>query len=198
MGKKEVSFKLMGDKIRDLRREKKISSTILAESIGVTPAYISQIERNIVEPSLPVLRNLAKALNVELLFLFEYEAPTDVLITSTGNVMEKTISQANAKYQILTPMRLYNGVKPDMSVMIVKIAGEKTDYDEMVTHDFVEFCYVLEGCIEYRTDKKNYHLSEGDSIYIKRNVPHLLYNPSRKEAKLLAVLGNIHPHLQTR
>lgn len=196
MSKEEASFKLKGERIRELRREKELSSTALADLIGVTPAYISQIERNMVEPSLSVLRKLARALDVELLFLFASEAPADVLVTAEEDAPERTFPQANAKYQLMMPLSLKNGDKPDMSVMLVKLEGGKTDYDEPVIHDFVEFCYVLEGCIEYRTDKRSYLLSEGDSIYIKRNVPHLLYNPGTKEAKLFAVLGNIHPHLQ--
>ncbi|MFB5682296.1 helix-turn-helix domain-containing protein [Paenibacillus terreus] len=182
--------------MRDLRREKQLSSTALADLTGVTPAYISQIERNLAEPSLSVLRKLAQALDVELLFLLEYDTPSDVLITTVNDAVEQTFAQAHAKYQLLTPVRLKNGDKPDMSVVLVKIDAHKTDYDEMVTHDFEEFCHVLEGCIEYRTDKRTYRLEEGDSIYIKKNVPHLLYNPGTQEAKLLAVLGNIHPHLQ--
>ncbi len=75
---KNVSFKLKGEKIRDLRRERGLSSTVLAELIGVTPAYISQIERNWAEPSLSIFRKLAKTLNVELLSLLEFEAPSEI------------------------------------------------------------------------------------------------------------------------
>ncbi|MFP7335230.1 XRE family transcriptional regulator [Shouchella clausii] len=193
---KDVSFKLNGEKIRELRRERGLSSTVLGEMIGVTPAYISQIERNLAEPSLSVFRKLATTLNVELLSLLEFEAPSEVLITAEEETIVKTFPEAHAKYRLLSPPQLKNGEKPDMSVMVVEIAAKQTDYDEMVTHDFVEFCYVLEGCIEYRTGSRTYSLSEGDSIYLKANVPHFVYNPGMQEAKLVAVLGNIHPHVQ--
>ncbi|WP_059050945.1 helix-turn-helix domain-containing protein [Paenibacillus senegalimassiliensis] len=191
----ESSFKLNGEKIRELRRERAWSSTALAEYIDVTPAYISQIERNLVEPSLSVLRKLAKALNVELLALMEYGAPEGVFI-STGEQEERTFPQAHAKYQLRTPAVLKSGEKPDISFMVVKIESGQTDYDEMVCHDFVEFCYVLEGCIEYRTPKRTYRLEEGDSIYIQKNVSHLLYNPGPEVATLVGVLGSLHPHWQ--
>lgn len=169
---------------------------MLADLVGVTPAYISQIERNLAEPSLSVLRQLANILNVELLFLLEYEAPLDILVTTEEETTARSFLQANAKYRLMTPSRLKDGSKPDMSVILVRLEAQQADYDEMVSHDFEEFCYVLEGCIEYRTDKRTYYLSEGDSIYLKKNVPHLVYNPGEREAKLFAVLGNIHPHLQ--
>ncbi|WP_281425588.1 helix-turn-helix domain-containing protein [Paenibacillus montaniterrae] len=182
--------------MRELRQAKGLSSTVLADLVGVTPAYISQIERNLAEPSLSVLRQLANILNVELLFLLEYEAPLDILVTTEEETTARSFQQANAKYRLMTPSRLKDGSKPDMSVILVRLEAQQADYDEMVSHDFEEFCYVLEGCIEYRTDKRTYYLSEGDSIYLKKNVPHLVYNPGEREAKLFAVLGNIHPHLQ--
>ncbi|WP_018751132.1 helix-turn-helix domain-containing protein [Paenibacillus sanguinis] len=192
----ESSFKLNGEKIRELRRARAWSSTVLAEYIEVTPAYISQLERNLVEPSLSVLRKLAKALNVELLALLEYGAPEGVFISTGEQEEERTFPQAHAKYQLRTPAMLKTGEKPDMSFMVVKIEAGKTDYDEMVSHEFVEFCYVLEGCIEYRTRQRTYRLEEGDRIYIQKNVSHLLYNPGPKEAKLFGVLGSLHPHWQ--
>lgn len=185
------SFQLIGKKIRHIRQQQKMTSTVLAERIGVTPAYISQIERDLAEPSLSVLRKLAQALNVELIYLFSNETPTDIMITKPDHIIEHTIAEAQARYQMLTPLELSNKEKPDMSVMIVRIEAGKSDYDEFVVHDYVEFTCVLEGNIEYRTEQKTYYLKEGDSIYLKRNTPHLVYNFGDVEAKLLAVLGNV-------
>ncbi|MDO3408951.1 XRE family transcriptional regulator [Saccharibacillus sp. CPCC 101409] len=196
MSERSVSFQLKGERIRELRRRLNLSSTALAERMGVTPAYISQIERDLAEPSLSVLRRLAGALNVDLPALLEYEAPADTRITSAGDAAWHTFAQANAKYRMLTPASLKNGARPELTVMLVGFEAGKTDYDEKVVQDFEEFCYVLEGCIEYRTDKRSYLLEEGDSIYIKKNVPHLLYNPGQREARLLGVLGSVHPHLR--
>lgn len=190
------SFQLIGNRIRDIRQQREMSTTVLAEKIGVTPAYISQIERNLAEPSLSVLRKLARELNVELIFLFANDTPADVMVTDPDHVIERNVAEAQARYQLLTPLLLKDQEKPDLSVMIVKIGARQSDYDEFVAHDYVEFTCVLDGCIEYRTERKTYFLKEGDSIYLKRNVPHLLYNPGKTEAKLLAVLGNIHHRMK--
>ncbi len=195
MDKQTKAFRLEGKRIRDLRLMQEMSTTILAEKTGVTAAYISQIERNLAEPSLSVLRKLAQALHVELLYLFADDTPADVKITSAETASFHTVAEAAARYRVLSPLQLKNGQKPEMSVMVVCLGGGESDYQEYVTHDYAEFVTVLSGIMEYHTEKKVYRLEEGDSFYLKPHIPHLLHNPGQEEAKLLAVLGNIHPNI---
>jgi transcriptional regulator with XRE-family HTH domain len=54
----------VGDFIRDLRRNAKISLRQLAEQAGVSNPYLSQIERGLRKPSAEVLQQLASALRV--------------------------------------------------------------------------------------------------------------------------------------
>lgn len=191
MSSEVKSFQLIGKRIRETRLEQDMSSNELAEKIGVTPAYISQIERNMAEPSLSVLRKLAQALKVELIFLFANDTPSDIMITDPEQKQENTVAEARAKYQMLSPLQLKDNQKPELSVMLVTIEAGQSDYEEFVAHDYAEFTTVLEGCIEYCTHKKRHLLQEGDSIYLKRKVSHLLHNPGNTQAKLLAVLGNL-------
>ncbi|NJP31476.1 helix-turn-helix domain-containing protein [Micromonospora thermarum] len=54
----------VGEFIRDLRRNAKISLRQLAEQAGVSNPYLSQIERGLRKPSAEVLQQLASALRV--------------------------------------------------------------------------------------------------------------------------------------
>jgi transcriptional regulator with XRE-family HTH domain len=54
----------IGDFIRDLRRNAKISLRQLADQAGVSNPYLSQIERGLRKPSAEVLQQLAGALRV--------------------------------------------------------------------------------------------------------------------------------------
>lgn len=185
------SLKLLGEKIRNIRQEKGLNLNEFADSVGVTSAYISQIERDLIEPSLSVLRDIAKVLDIEISLLFTNELPSDVLITKQDNRKKVNLLDGNAKFQFLMPSKLVNGEKPDMSFMIVNLEGKKKDHSEFAIHNSTEFTLVLEGCIEYQTEKGNYRLFEGDSIYIKKEVPHLLYNPYEEEAVILAAIVSV-------
>ena len=57
---------MIGEKIKAIRREKRITAKELAERVEVTPGYISQIERDLISPSLSVLMRIADAIETPL------------------------------------------------------------------------------------------------------------------------------------
>ncbi len=63
--------KLLGEKIKEIRKSRKITQAELAELINVDSKYISRIETSNASPSLEVVHNIAKALNVQEKDLFD-------------------------------------------------------------------------------------------------------------------------------
>jgi len=59
-----ASSKDVGDFIRDLRRNARISLRQLAAQAGVSNPYLSQIERGLRKPSAEILQQIAKALRI--------------------------------------------------------------------------------------------------------------------------------------
>jgi XRE family transcriptional regulator, master regulator for biofilm formation len=56
---------MIGDRVKLLRQEKKISLTELAEKAGVAKSYLSSLERNLqTNPSIQFLEKIAAVLNV--------------------------------------------------------------------------------------------------------------------------------------
>jgi transcriptional regulator with XRE-family HTH domain len=53
-------------KVRLLRKQKKLSQQEFSEIVGIDRTYASQIERAIANPSLLVILSIAKALNVHV------------------------------------------------------------------------------------------------------------------------------------
>ncbi|MGG1017349.1 helix-turn-helix transcriptional regulator [Bacillus subtilis] len=66
--------KSLGENIRRLRKEKKLTLTDVSSSIGISHSYLSRIERNLQKPSLDVIENLSAHLNVPKSDLF----PNDI------------------------------------------------------------------------------------------------------------------------
>lgn len=56
---------LTGKKIKKARKNAKLTQNELAEKVGVHVSYISRIERGVVNPSIEVIGNIAKALKVK-------------------------------------------------------------------------------------------------------------------------------------
>lgn len=67
------SKELLGERIRELRKGLKMSQEQLSELVDVDPRYISRIELGKCFPSLETLENIARALQVAMRELFDYE-----------------------------------------------------------------------------------------------------------------------------
>ena len=61
-----IDYKIIGTRIREIRKSKNLTQEKLAEMSGVEPSNISHIERAATKLSLPTLINIANALDVTL------------------------------------------------------------------------------------------------------------------------------------
>ncbi|MDQ5954948.1 MAG: hypothetical protein QG583_876 [Patescibacteria group bacterium] len=59
------SQKQIGENIKKIREQRGTTQEELADKVGVHVSYISRIERGVVNPSVEVLENIAKALKVK-------------------------------------------------------------------------------------------------------------------------------------
>lgn len=65
----------IGSRLRKLRREKHMSLTVLANKSGVSTGLISQIERDLVAPSVVSLYHIAQALDTDISYFFSSSVP---------------------------------------------------------------------------------------------------------------------------
>lgn len=65
--------KLLGERIKELRKSRRLSQDKLSEQIGIDPKHLSRIEVGSGYPSLSTLEKIAIALNVEIKEFFEFE-----------------------------------------------------------------------------------------------------------------------------
>jgi transcriptional regulator with XRE-family HTH domain len=65
--------KLIGSRIKQLRRTRNYSQEKMAEIAGINPKYLSSIERGEENPTLDLFIRLAQALKVDLREFFEIE-----------------------------------------------------------------------------------------------------------------------------
>ena len=60
----------LGADLRSLRKSRGLTLSLLAKIIGKSVGWLSQVERNLSEPSINDLRDLAKALDIRMSMLF--------------------------------------------------------------------------------------------------------------------------------
>lgn len=68
----KTTKELLGARIKELRKARRLSQDQLSEKINIDPKHLSRIEVGKSYPSLDTLEKIAKALNVEIKDLFEF------------------------------------------------------------------------------------------------------------------------------
>ncbi len=64
----------LGDRIRDCRKERQLTLTELSKRTGVSPSFLSSVERDLKKPSLGLLKKIGSHLNVSLSYLMRGES----------------------------------------------------------------------------------------------------------------------------
>lgn len=64
-----INYKLIGERIKNKRKEARLTQEQLAERLSVTVGYVSQIERGITKPNLEMLSEICILLNCDIPFL---------------------------------------------------------------------------------------------------------------------------------
>lgn len=179
-------LRVLGGKIKAFRLSRKLKLADLSEHASCTSAYISQIERGLVSPSISVLKNIANALGVRLvdLFLTDDHQEDDVIVRN------------NCGYEIRYPRgdsSIYLLVKHlDGKFMepLIKILRPKEGSDGLYSHSgSQEFGYVLSGEFDLMIEENVDTLRKGDSFYFNSSRPHGFVNNGKEVAEILWVIS---------
>lgn len=167
---------LQGSKIRELRKAKNLTLKDLAEKTGLSTSLLSQIERNLVDPTVTTFWKICETLQVPINYFFQdMEEDSLVVRRESRRIME--LSNGNVRYHQLTPNK--NG---KVEFILVEIQpGERTDA-ELVSHSGEECGFVIRGQLIVNLDGREYFLNEGDSIHFSSTIPHRYINPGNLPA----------------
>ncbi len=77
----------LGQRIRQLRSERKMSQEELAFKAGISPAHLGQIERAIKNPTVDTVGKIAAALNVPMTAMFSNDPLSSSAVS--GSTVEK-------------------------------------------------------------------------------------------------------------
>ena len=178
---------MLGDRIRALRADHNMTQTNLAERVGVTASYISMLERGLVDPSLSTLRKISQVFSLPMSALIDEAEDDNAVVVFKEGTGRQLWAKDHTLYEYRTPRSIT--ARGDIEVLRSEIAAGEYDFGEMICHDQVECTYVLEGNLQVITRAGVYHLAAGDSIYLKKNIPHRFYNEGKGVLKLLSCLG---------
>ncbi len=175
----------MGQKIRQLRLDNRLTLEEASERAGCTPGFLSQVERNQAVPSISMLYSIAHALNVEVTYFF----PKMTSGTKVVRAGERDVFRFEGSFIIYS---LLSTQFPDRKLESLLVQMDPVDgappADEFRSHPGEEFAHVLEGTLRLWIGDETYDLHPGDSVHFKSTVKHRLENPGETPVVALWVL----------
>ena len=177
----------ISNRIKEIRREKNITVQELADRVSVSKGLISQIENNRTVPSLLVLVNIIRSLEVDLNQFFK-----DI---TSSNALPPVIIKRKAEYESFEKeqafgflyQRIFTKTIKNSTVDIVLLELEPDASRPMVVTEAFEYKYILSGKVDYIFEDQKYTLSEGDSMLFDGRLPHTPKNPTDQKAIMLII-----------
>lgn len=161
----------LGEKIKSIRKSKDYTLKQLSDLTGLSLGFLSNVERDLNSPSISNLQQICSALGINLMEILSDETT------------EKPVTRMNEREEIfnndktsLKVERLLSG-KESLNGIAITIEEKSSFHELSWGHGFDEIGIVIKGELEIELDSTLYHLSEGDSIFIKENTPHRYRNP---------------------
>ncbi|MGB8990540.1 MAG: helix-turn-helix domain-containing protein [Desulfobaccales bacterium] len=177
----------LGLRLKEFRLRRGLSQTELARLVGVTASTISQVESNLIYPSLPALMKMAEALAVDLTSFFEdRQEGTGRLIFTAADAVEvkfPNVPDGAVQARLLYPVDFEVKAEP----YLIEITPKATLPAHFFFHKGEEVGYVLSGRLQVRVGKGVHHLKTGDMIYLTSEIPGEWRNPGPSVARLLWV-----------
>ena len=180
----------IGQKIRRLRKEERLTLQDLSDLSGLSKPLLSQIENDQVIPPIATLLKIAKGLKVGIHFFFEEEEDRQKLVLLRSGEQKSSRrrsgndSPQNYLYHSLAPGMRQKSMEP----FLVEFEAGSWDDSLLYRHDGEEFIYLLEGELEFHYGKEIMILKSGDSIYYDSSESHGYISHGSEKAKAVAVL----------
>jgi transcriptional regulator with XRE-family HTH domain len=171
----------IGNQIRNLRSEKRLTLKDLGERTGVSPSMLSLVERGKTSPSIGTLVAISAALGVHMSDLIVDDESSSEELVSRHKNQDSFTTSFGVQRTILRVDRI-RGVE----IAINEYEPETGSALSPTHHPGYEYGVVLKGRLTVELEGEGKHeLRAGDLISYPSKVPHRIWNHSSGHVKAL-------------
>lgn len=165
----------VGHQVRDLRKAKGLTIPALAKKVGRSTGWLSQIERNLSPVTIPNLKLISEALDVQITWFFQGNAiapedERDFIVRKDGR-RQLRYTGAGVTEELLSP-NLNREIE-----MVLTTLEPGASSGEPYSRKGEEAGYVLSGVLELTVGVKTQTLNPGDSFAFESAIAHRCHNP---------------------
>jgi len=173
----------IGPKIRAVRLKKGLKLKDVARETGLSVSLISKVENNNTSPSLSTLIKLSNFLGMDAGYILgDSEKKKISVVCHKEDRKVWTSDDYKIHFELLNPS-LRNKRFEVVQARLKRFEVPSERY----THEGDEFGMVLKGEIKVELGDEVHVLKEGDSIYFRSTVPHVIYGVDPEGSEVLWV-----------
>ncbi|RKD25479.1 transcriptional regulator, XRE family with cupin sensor [Caminicella sporogenes DSM 14501] len=175
----------IGKKIKQLRTNKKLTLKDLSNMTNLSTGFLSQLERGLTTIAIDSLEKIAKALEVNLSYFFDFHGKKNKshIIRSYEQTVFQVKSDQFIQYHLSNDIENAQILPRLIEILPMTIEENINEYQ----HEGEEFIYVLEGILTLFINHQRYDLYPGDSAYFHSTYPHNWVNYTNKLVKIITV-----------
>jgi len=175
---------LVGARVRELRRARRLTLAKLAAETGLSIGYISQIERDLASPSVAALSSLANALDVTIGWFLDSGGGGDP--SGEGAVVVRREARRRLSFKSgVSDELLCPDLLGKLALLRCVLAPGASSGDRLYDHEGEEGGYVEAGELDLTIEDAVYHLRAGDSFRFASSRPHRYSNPGSVETVVI-------------
>jgi transcriptional regulator with XRE-family HTH domain len=175
----------LGADLRALRKSRGLTLIDMAEGLGRSVGWLSQVERDMSDPSIGDLREIAGLLKVPMSMLFRHEAAP---AHEVGYVVRKGTRRPMGSHTAGLVEELLSPDLTDDFEMVHSTFEPHSDIAKPVMRPTQEVGYLISGKLDLDIDGKLFHIFPGDSFRIKGE-PFRWLNPYDEPAVAVWVIA---------
>ena len=181
----EAAAEHVGPRLKQLRKQRRITLTALAEATGISKSTLSRLETGQRRPTLELLLALSRM----------YRVPLDDLVAApdVGDPRVR-LKPDRVKGRIVIPL-----TRQPEGMQAWKIVIPRTKVDpEPRAHDGHEWIYVLSGHMRLVLADQDWVLGPGEVAEFDTKVPHWFGSTGEGPAEILSIFGRPGERMKTR
>jgi transcriptional regulator with XRE-family HTH domain len=176
----------IGAQIRALRRAKQWTLQDLADQIGMSIGYISQVERGRSVMTIAALMRISDAFGVPMNYFFQpataSAAQEQDVVVRAANRKQLTFPGLGITEELLSP-----DLNGPLEVLLSTIEPG-ADSAEPYSHAGAEAGVVIAGTLDLWVGERFFRLETGDSFSFKSTIPHRCANPGKTPTRVVWII----------
>lgn len=154
----------LGADLRAMRKRRGKTLTELSDALGRSVGWLSQVERNISEPSIGELRELSAALDVPISLFFSQGSAA---ANEDGRIVRSDARRRIGGGEMGLVEELLSPDLTDDFEMLRSVFKPGAKLNEMQQRDTTEVGYVISGALQLWIADQEYTLNAGDSFRLR-------------------------------